>query len=139
MGVFLLRFLNFGYDISSLSLSQRHGVITLIPKKDKPRDYLRNWRPISLLNISYKVASSSIANRMKKVLNKIISPDQNGFMKGRYIGDCIRTIYDTMLSLNKDNLPGVLFCIDFEKAVDSVSLNFVFKTLKFFFILVAQL
>ena len=43
------------------------GIITLIPKGNEDRQYLRiSWRPISLLNVLYKIASSCIANRMKK-------------------------------------------------------------------------
>ena len=47
---------------------------------------MKNWRPITLLNIVYKTASSCIAARLKTVLQKLIGDDQKGFMKGRYIG-----------------------------------------------------
>ena len=53
---------------------------------------LNNWRPISLLNIDYKITTKGIANIMRKILNKIINDSQTGFLKGRYIGENIRTI-----------------------------------------------
>ena len=48
-----------------------------------------NWRPISLLNVSYKLVPTAIANRMKNVLADVINEDQTGFVPGRYIGENI--------------------------------------------------
>ena len=94
--------------------------------------YLNNWRPISLLNVPYKIASSCIAKRIKAVLPNIISINQSGFLKGRYIGDSIRTVYDIIHSLEEDHAPGILFGIDFEKAFDSISIRFIRNVLKLF-------
>ena len=60
----------------------------------------------------------------------MISEDQTGFMANRYIGDNIRLIYDLISYLNKENMPGLLLCLDFEKAFDSVDWRFMF--LKFY-------
>jgi len=70
----LLSALNFAYAKGCLSITQRRGLglITLVPKKNKPANLLKNWRPITLLNCDYKTATKSIANRMKKILTKII-------------------------------------------------------------------
>ena len=53
-------------------------------------------------------------------------------MKGRYIGENIRLLYDTILITENDNIPGLLLMIDFEKAFDSVSWSFIEKALNFF-------
>ena len=132
IGDFLVRSLNYGFSIGQLSVTQRQGIITCIPKEDKPKQFLKNWRPISLLNTAYKIASACIANRIKGVLNKLIHSDQKGFMKGRYIGDNIRLIYDILEYTNSRNIPGLLLFIDFEKAFDSISWAFLNKTLNFF-------
>ena len=76
---FLLNALNCSYTNGHLSITQRRGLITLVPKKNKPANLLKNWRPITLLNCDYKIAAKSIANRIKKVLPKIINNDQTGF------------------------------------------------------------
>ena len=132
IGCFLIRSYNEGFRSGTLSVTQYQGVITCIPKEGKPKQFIKNWRPISLLNVSYKLLSSCIAARIKKVLPNIIHASQKGFMKGRYIGENIRLLYDTLLITEKENIPGLLLMIDFEKAFDSVSWSFIEKALIFF-------
>ena len=55
---------------------------------------LENWRPISLLNIDYKILTSCLANRLQIVLPDIIHLDQQGYIKGRNIAFYIRQILD---------------------------------------------
>ena len=90
---------------------------------------MKNWRPITLLNTAYKIASSCIAERIKTVLPNIINEDQKGFMKGRYIGENIRLLYDTMLYTKEHDLNGLLLSVDFEKAFDSIAWSFIHKAL----------
>ena len=92
VSTFLIDALNMSFSKGYLSISQRRGLITLLPKKNKPRQYLKNWRPITLLNCDYKIAAKSIATRLKKVLPYLINNDQTGFLKGRFIGENIRLI-----------------------------------------------
>ncbi|MCU7801037.1 MAG: reverse transcriptase family protein, partial [gamma proteobacterium symbiont of Lucinoma myriamae] len=132
LGHFMLRAINESYIKGELSESLTRGVITCIPKGNKDKLMLKNWRPISLLNTSYKLASSCIAERLKKVLSKIINEDQTGFIAGRYIGENIRLLYDVINHTEKHQIPGMLLLIDFEKAFDSVSWDFLFKVLDFF-------
>ena len=132
IGKFLIRSFNESFLNGSLSITQYQGVITCIPKEGKPKQFVKNWRPISLLNVSYKILSSCVASRIKCCLPKIIHESQKGFMQGRYIGENIRLLYDTLLITEKENLPGLLLMIDFEKAFDSVSWAFIEKALNFF-------
>lgn len=115
-----------------MSDSQRTGIITCLPKGDKPRQFLKNWRPITLLNTVYKIAAGSIASRLKSVLNKLINNDQTGFIPGRYIGENTRLIYDILQYTEDNNIPGLLLLIDFEKAFDSIAWKFIQETLSFF-------
>ncbi len=115
-----------------MSTTQRQGVITLIPKDNKSRQLLKNYRPISLLNTIYKMGSASIANRIKTVLDKLINGDQTGFITGRYMGENTRQVYDIMNYVEKNNIPGLLLLIDFEKAFDSISWKFIHKVLHYF-------
>ena len=64
--MFVLRTLNESYKIDQLPATMRHSIISCLPKGDKPREYLKNWCPISLLSVAYKIGSAAIANRFKK-------------------------------------------------------------------------
>ena len=88
----LINALNYSYNLGYLSVTQKRGIIKLIPQKDTELYYIQNWRPLSLLNTDYKIAAKSIANRIKRVLPTLIDADQTGFMKGRFIGESIRLI-----------------------------------------------
>ena len=70
--------LNDAYQRGEMSISQRRGVISLFPKKNKDTLLLKNWRPITLLDIGYKIATKCIAKQPEKVLPMLSSRDQNG-------------------------------------------------------------
>lgn len=76
-----------------LSTVQSQGIIYILPKGNKPREFLKNWRPISLLNVTYKLLSTVLANRLKPLLNTLIYVNQKGFSAGRYIGENTRLLY----------------------------------------------
>ena len=80
----------------------KRGIITLLPKKDKPTDVLNNLRPVTLLNVDYKIATKVIANRLAKVLPDIICPNQTGYVKNRYIGENVRLIADIIDYIKKE-------------------------------------
>ena len=67
---FVISAVNYGFDSGHLSVTQRRGVIKLIPKKDAELYFIKNWRPITLLNTDYKIAGKAIVNRIKLVLSK---------------------------------------------------------------------
>ena len=103
--------INTSFDKGILPLSLRQCVITCLPKKGKTRDNIKNWRPLSMLSVVYKLASAAIANRIKPFLNDIIDSSQCGFVPGRYIGDCTRLVYDIMKHTEEKQIPGMLVLI----------------------------
>ena len=132
LGPFVIRSINYGYINGQLSITQRQGIITCIPKENKPRKFMKNYRPISLLNCVYKIASGAIAQRIKAILPKLIHSDHTGFMHGRFMGENTRQLYDLMHYAETNNIPGLLLLVDFEKAFDSISWKFIDKVFKFF-------
>ncbi|MCU7951650.1 MAG: reverse transcriptase family protein, partial [gamma proteobacterium symbiont of Bathyaustriella thionipta] len=131
LGPFILRSLNYGYMKGELSITQKQGLITCIPKENKSKHFLKNWRPLTLLDTVYKIASGTIANRLKTVLDDIIHKDQTGFIKGRSIVENVRIIYDVMKFTEENDIPGLILLIDFEKAFDSLSWDFLHKCLRY--------
>ena len=129
---FVLRSLNLSFKTGELPTSACKCIINCIPKGDKERTFLKNWRPISLLSIIYKLASASIACRIKAVLPNIISTAQSGFVDGRFIGDTTRLVYDIMSFTELKQIDGLLMLIDFEKAFDSVSWSFIYNAFEFY-------
>ena len=66
-----------------------------------------------------------IASRLKNVLPNIIHHNQTGFIKDRYIGETVRSIFDIMEFTLKENIPGLMIFLDFQKAFDSVEWDFI--------------
>ena len=117
---------------NSLSVDQKRGVITLVPKQGKDVRHLSNWRPISVLNTDYKILTKLYALRLQTVLGDIINPDQVGYLKGRFIGENIRTIKDIMDYTQHFKISGLIALMDFQKAFDTVSWSFLIKCLNSF-------
>ncbi len=122
----------YAFDNGSLSIEQRQGILALIPKKDKDFRRLKNWRPLTLLNTDYKILTKLLAHRLQKVISKLVKKDQTGYIKGRYIGENIRNLYDIINISTLYNLPDMIVTLDFEKAFDSVSWDFLLQTLQAF-------
>ena len=68
LGNLVVDCLNEAYECGELSTSQKMAIIKLIEKKGKDKMYIKNWRPISLLNVDVKIASKAIAKRLETVL-----------------------------------------------------------------------
>ena len=122
--------INESFEKGEMSSSQKRAIITLIEKKEKDRSFLENWRPISHVNADTKIMTKVIASRIKNVLPDIIHPNQTGYVKDRFIGETIRSIYDVMDFTVKENIPGLMLFIDFQKAFDSVEWEFLLNALR---------
>ena len=115
---------------NNLPGSQRSGLISLLPKPNKDRTQIENLRPITLLSIFYKIISGAYANRLKTVLDKLIHPNQKAYLEGRYIGEITKSLNDIMYDLEDNNQDATILLIDFSKAFDTISHNFIFNCMK---------
>ena len=120
----LMNSLNAAYHKGELSPSQKRGILTLLYKKGDKSE-LSNWRPISQLNTDYKILAHVLANRLKKVINNLISNDQTGYIKGRNIGFNIRLIQDVIDYCENNEHDGTILFLDFQKAFDTVNHDFL--------------
>ena len=95
---------NHAFRSGTLSISQRRGIISLIPKKNNDKTMLDNLRPISLLNVDYKILTKVLAKRtmletiLETMLPTIINPDQTGYVKGRFTGENSEVIHRVLLN-----------------------------------------
>ena len=115
---------------NKFSVLQRQGVIKLLPKKGKDCRFIENNRPITLLNVDYKLFTSSLARRLSKVLPDIIHEDQVGFVKDRNIGENLLDVYTAMSVARGSGKKYAILSLDIYKAFDSVSWKFIKKTLQ---------
>ena len=106
---FYVNSINYSFETGSLTELQKQSIITIIPKQNKYLTILDNWRPISLLNVDYKITTKVIANRVKHLITKIIHNSQTGFIKGRYIGENIRLLFEIIDNAEEENKPGLIF------------------------------
>ena len=120
-----------GLEDKCLPYTQYLAVIILLYKKGDRAD-IRNWRPISLLNLDYKILSKVFAERLKLVLNEIISNEQKGCIPGRFIGDNIRHIEDLLYEIENQSENSLILMLDQEKAFDRVEWHWLFSTLERF-------
>ena len=131
LGNLLVEVFNESHEDGKLPESQRKSVISLIHKKDREDD-IKNYRPISLTNVDYRILAFTLSERLHKVLNNIISSDQCAYVRGRYMGTNIRLVNDVIDYFDMTDKNGILFMLDFTKAFDSLEWNFLLKTLRFF-------
>ena len=132
LGRLLVSVFNYAFEVGELSSSQKQAVITLIQKKDRNNMLFKNWRLISLINMDIKIASKVLAFGPRKVIHNVIHYDQTAYVKSRYVGGSVRLIDNLLAYADSENLDGILFAVDMEKALDSVEHNFIFASLKKF-------
>jgi hypothetical protein len=106
--------------------------IVLIPKIQNP-ECMKDLRPISLCNVVYKLISKILANRLKKILEEIISPNQSVFIPGRLITDNILLAYECthfMKSKKRGKEGYAAVKLDMSKAYDRVEWEFVERVMR---------
>ncbi|CAM2118585.1 unnamed protein product [Caretta caretta] len=114
-----------------LSLSCRRAVLALLLKKGDLRD-LRNWRPVSLLSMDYKIVAKAISLRLGSVLVDMIHPDQTYTIPDRSIFDNLFLVRDLLELGRRDGLSFALRSLDQEKAFDTVEHGYLLSTLRAF-------
>ena len=79
-----------------------------------------------MLNTDYKIMTKALAKRLERVIDKLIHPNQSGFIKGRFIGEGIRFTEDLIEYADPYEKTGIILQLDFEKAFDSIEWPFLF-------------
>jgi hypothetical protein len=91
------------------------AMITLIPKENEARS-MRKFRPISLLNYSFKIFTKVLTNILARIINRLISFHQSAFIRGRYILESVVIAHEIIHEVHRKKDQGLVFKIDYEKA-----------------------
>ncbi|XP_071725541.1 uncharacterized protein [Rutidosis leptorrhynchoides] len=116
------------HDSPSFPKGFNSSFIVLIPKSNSART-INQMRPISLINAPYKILAKTIANRLKLAIPSIISENQNGFVPSRLLTDGVMVVNEIVHLAKSKKIPIILIKIDFSKAYDCVSHEFLFLVL----------
>ena len=119
----ILDCINFGKFLQSINFTH----VTLIPKKKNPK-LMSHFRPINLCNVIFKLVSKVLANRLKRILKRIISDCQNAFVAKRVITDNILISFEIlhyMKSKLQGNTTHMTLKLDMSKAYDRVKWGYL--------------
>lgn len=118
------------FENNSLSQSQKLSYISLLCKDPTNSTDMKNWRPISLLNVDYKIISKVLTNRLNTVIENVVHPDQTCSVKSRSILDNVHLLRNIIDYVNQKELTCIFLNLDQEKAFDRVSYEYLFTVLE---------
>ncbi|KAL3697349.1 hypothetical protein R1sor_011425 [Riccia sorocarpa] len=125
----VIEFIHTFWETEILSWKQLTGVIKLIPKEGD-RLKIKNWRPLQMLNLGYKIISKILANRLREVAGDFIDMEQKGFLKGRSISDNVLNFLLLQEWAEVEEQPAIFVKVDFEKAYDRVCHRYLWETME---------
>ena len=120
------------YTQQKLPGTLNESIITLIPKLDKDLEDPGSYRAIALLNTDQKILTKILARRLNMVINKIIHPDQTGFIPKRYSSYNLRRLFNIIYSKRNTSKDLAIISLDAEKAFDQVEWSYLFSVLESF-------
>ena len=121
---------NQAFHTKILSISQRQAVIKLIEKNDRDKRYIKNWRPVSLLNVDEKIVSKAISNKLKTALSTLISSQQTAYVINKFIAEKGRLISGITEISGSFNITYFLYSWVLKKLLILLTIVFLFPSWK---------
>ena len=113
------------FERDELDLARlNYAMITLIPKENEAK-HLKKFRPISLINYSFKIFAKAMNNRLVKIADRLIASNQTAFIKGRFILESVVAAHEIIHEVAKNDSQGIILKLDYEKAYDRVRWEFL--------------
>lgn len=113
------------FEAEKLNLDRlNYAMITLIPKEPEAT-HLKKFRPISLINCSFKIFAKALNNRLFKIADRLICANQTAFIKGRFILESVVTAHEIIHEVHNNKESGIILKLDYEKAYDRISWTFI--------------
>jgi hypothetical protein len=114
-----------GFEKEEVNIARLNfAMIILIPKEEKAKS-LKKFRPISLINCSFKIFSKALNNRLEGLCDRILAPNQTAFVGGRYILESVVPAHEILHDAARKGQKGIILKLDYEKAYDIVDWTFL--------------
>ena len=123
IGSYVLDNIHYAHEIGAFSVDQRRGVIKMLPKRNKNPAYVKNLRPITLLNVDYKLLTKTLATRLRGIIPTLLHEDQKGFVRSHFLGESVielQTLMHMAANFEIDKEFAILL-LDIYKAFDSIN------------------
>jgi hypothetical protein len=91
---------------------------------------MKNFRPICLLNCSFKIFGRLLTSRLERVCDRIVAQEQSAFIRGKYILKSVVIVHEVVHSMHRSKEHGVVIKLDYEKTYDRVNLDFLIEILR---------
>uniref|UniRef100_A0A1A8LYQ6 Reverse transcriptase domain-containing protein n=2 Tax=Nothobranchius pienaari TaxID=704102 RepID=A0A1A8LYQ6_9TELE len=121
-----------GLDKKALPQTMSQALISVLLKKKKDPLKCESYRPVSLLGCDYKILTKVLAARIELIINKIIHPDQTGFVTGRQLSSNLRRLFNVIYTAEDNNVPEIVISLDAHKAFDRIEYYYLFMALERF-------
>lgn len=127
------RFVRDSFTYGQFSAPVSDTLMVLILKYDNPTTF-KDFRPISLCNVLYKIVTKVLVQRLRPFLGDLISPLQSSFIPGRGTKDNTILLQEIVFQMQKSKKKkgDMIFKLDLEKAYDRVDWDFLRNTLQVF-------
>ena len=124
--------LNYSFIHGQLPHSQSQTLITSVEKKCKDKRFLKNWRPVSLINSDSKIGSKCLALGIGNILSSLIHRDPTAYVKGKYIMESVRLISDILAYTDSKDIEALYFEQILRNPLIQLTTFFLFCVLEFF-------
>jgi hypothetical protein len=118
------------FSCGKLDLYRLNFALSTIIPKGKDARTMNKFRPISLLNCSYKIFIKVLTNRISGTADKLVASNQTTFIKGRYILESVVTAHEVLHSVHQSKQQGLVLKLDYEKTYDKVNWVFLLDVLE---------
>jgi hypothetical protein len=110
------------FNKEDLNIARLNYTMVILTPKEENANSLKKFRPISLINCTFKVFAKAMNNRLEVICDRLLASNQTAFVKGRYILESVMTAHEIIHHTFKDGGKGIVFKLNYEKAYDRVSL-----------------
>jgi hypothetical protein len=113
-----------GFEKEEVNVARvNYAMIILLPKEEEAIS-LRKFRPISLINCSFKIISKTLNNRLESICNRLLASNQTSFVRGRFILESVVSTYEIIHEAARNKDKGIILKLDYEKVYDRVNWDF---------------